>query len=223
MVFETIFVFFPNFSYRKFTIFNKELSGLSNSLINLNKKLKGPVSPRSQSDSPLRRKVKYESEIVQVQHHQPKKFQLSEETASQKSFYSQTEVKPAQDSVHMMPTQPRSNSLSKPISITPMQKPHFTKHLQNTTVKQGDRAVLHCVIKASPEIEIKWYNNGNPIEPSTDYIISYDRATGSCSLTIIETFPQDKGQYTCVATNPVGTESSTAWLVVKGKTNKIFL
>ena len=40
------------------------------------------------------------------------------------SFFSKTEVKPAQDNIKMMPTtQKRSNSLSKPIFITPYQKP----------------------------------------------------------------------------------------------------
>ena len=121
-----------------------------------------------------------------------------------------------QDSVQMLPTQPRSSSLSKPVLITPVQKPQFSRHLQNTTVKNGNRATLLCTIKGSPDTEIKWYNNGKLVEPSPDYIIEYNRATGVCSLNISEAFPQDSGQYTCVASNLVGSESSTAWLVVKG-------
>jgi hypothetical protein len=116
----------------------------------------------------------------------------------------------------MLPTQTRSTSLSKPISITPLQKPQFSKHLQNTTVKSGQRAFLQCIIKGSPDTSISWLKNGKPIEPSPDYVINYDRITGICTLDICEAFPQDSGQYTCMATNPAGSESTTAWLVVKG-------
>ena len=126
-------------------------------------------------------------------------------------------MKPAQDSIHMLPTQPRSSSLSKPISITPLQKPQFAKHLQNVTTKHGNRATLTCTIKGSPDTTVSWYKNGVLIEPSTDYVINHDRFTGVCSLDICEAFPQDSGQYTCVASNPAGSESSTAWLVVKEK------
>jgi hypothetical protein len=115
------------------------------------------------------------------------------------------------------PIQPRSSSLSsKPLTIHPVQKPKFARPLQNITVKEKQRATLQCVIdSASPDTQIKWYNNGNQIEPSTDYITNFDSMTGLCTLTIAEAFQPDSGQYTCVATNPAGSESSIAWLVVK--------
>jgi titin len=121
----------------------------------------------------------------------------------------------------MMPTHPRSSSLSKPISITPLQKPQFAKHLQNVTTKQGNRALMQCTIKGSPDTTVSWYKNGKLIEPSTDYVIHFDRVTGVSTLDICEAFPQDSGQYTCVANNPAGNESTTAWLVVKGKKYKL--
>lgn len=115
-----------------------------------------------------------------------------------------------------MPAQQRSSSLiSKQVSIQTAQKPQFTKHLQNLTVKQGNRAVFECYINGSPDTEVKWYKNSILIEPSTDYIIEFDRITGLSTLTILEVFVQDSGQYTCVASNNVGSESSTAWMVVK--------
>lgn len=153
----------------------------------------------------MRRKIQFETEPVRIEYQEP----------PQRSYFSQTEVKPAQDSVKMLPTQPRSSSLSKPVQITPMQRPQFVKHLQNTTVKQGNRPVLQCTVKSSPDTDIKWFKNGMLIEPSTDYMPNHDKLTGVCSLTISEGYPQDSGEYTCVATNPVGNESSTAWLVVR--------
>lgn len=95
----------------------------------------------------------------------------------------------------MMPTQPRSSSLSKPITFTPLQKPQFTRHLQNTTVKQGNRAILQCTVHSSPDTNVKWYNEGNQIEPSPDYVVGFDRISGVCTLNIVEAFPQDSGKY----------------------------
>jgi hypothetical protein len=120
-----------------------------------------------------------------------------------------------QDSVHMMPTQPRSSSLSK-ASLTPIHKPQFTKHLQNSTVNEEHTAVMQCIIKDTPNTEISWYKNGDLIQSTAECMINYDRASGLCTLKIPRATAQDGGQYTCVATNVVGSESSTAWLVVKG-------
>ena len=183
------------------------------------------MSPRSQSDSPQRRRINQQQQQTTqfvrrqvVQPQQPQQEIFSPQKMSH--FFSHTEVKPSQDSVQMMPTQPRSSSLSKPVSITPMQKPQFSKHLQNQTVRQNQPALMQCVVRTSPDTTVQWFNNGSLIEPSPDYNINFDRVTGLCSLRIADAFPQDSGQYTCVATNPVGSEASTAWLVVKRKPSK---
>jgi hypothetical protein len=135
--------------------------------------------------------------------------------------FEQQQIKPTQDSVQMMPTQPRSSSLSK-ASLTPIHKPQFTKHLQNSTVTEGHMAVMQCIIKDSPNTEITWYKNGDLVQSSAECMINYDRASGLCTLKIPRAAAQDGGQYTCVATNVVGSESSTAWLVVKGSLFSIY-
>lgn len=168
--------------------------------------------PRTQSDSPVRRRYRIEQEEVTIQRQIPIEKPRSE---SVKNYLSHTEIKPKQDQVRMLPSQPRSSSISKPITIHPVQKPHFTKHLQNTTARQGQSVVLNCIIQSTPDIDIKWYNNGHLIQPSTDITISFDELTGDCTLTISEVYPEDGGQYTIVVTNSAGTESSTCWLVVK--------
>jgi hypothetical protein len=116
--------------------------------------------------------------------------------------------------------QPRSSSYPiKPVSmVPPAQRPRFIRHLQNATMNQGDRAMLQCAIVPTPNTQIKWFKDDKPIEPSADYMIKYDNQTGNCTLSIAnEVYPQDSGKYTCVATNPAGSETSTAWLVVKGQ------
>ena len=117
----------------------------------------------------------------------------------------------------MTPTQPRSSSLqSKPVSITPLQRPNFTKHLQNLTVFSGTRSVFQCELKATPDSEVKWFKSGKQIFNSTDYQIDYDRLHGICRLSISEAFAQDSGDYSCIASNPAGSDATRAWLVVKG-------
>jgi titin len=115
----------------------------------------------------------------------------------------------------MTPTQPRASSLSKSISITPLQKPQIVKHLQNATFRQGDVALIQCIAKGSPDTIVKWYRNDQQIEPTDEYAMAYDHSNGLCSLSVAEASARDSGQYTCVATNSVGSESSTAWIIIK--------
>ena len=123
----------------------------------------------------------------------------------------------------MMPSvQPRSISLNQAssASMQPIQKPHFVKHLQNQTIKQGNRALMQCIIKGTPDTDVKWFTNGNQINLtsySPRFPVTYDKFTGLSSLTILDASPKDSGQFTCVATNAGGSETSTAWVVVKGK------
>jgi hypothetical protein len=132
-------------------------------------------------------------------------------------------VKPTQNNIQMMPSvQPRSISLNQAssASLQPIQKPHFVKHLQNQTIKQGNRALMQCIIKGTPDTDVKWFTNGNQINLtsySPRFPVTYDKFTGLSSLTILDASPKDSGQFTCVATNAGGSETSTAWVVVKGK------
>ena len=131
------------------------------------------------------------------------------------SYYSQTEVKPTLNTVQMTPSQPRAGSVSRTVSIHPLQKPQFAKHLQNATFQLGKEALIQCVAKGSPDTVVKWYRNGQLVEASDAYAIDYDKSSGLCALSITESATYDSGQYTCVATNAVGSESSTAWIVIK--------
>jgi hypothetical protein len=97
------------------------------------------------------------------------------------------------------------------------EKPGFAKHLQNCTVEKGNCASFECVVKGTPDTQIIWYRNGTPIQQSTDFMVNYDHQTGLSTLKIAQAFPEDSGQYTCIASNPGGQDSSTAWLVVRGK------
>lgn len=138
------------------------------------------------------------------------------------NFHSQTEVKPMQNTVQMMPSmsQPAAPQFA-PVQINPVQKPQMVRHLQNQTAQPGQKAFFQCVVKGSPNTEVKWYRNGQPINMLANdprFPVTYDKLSGMASLTIHNASPQDAGQITCVASNPAGSESSTAFLVVRGKT-----
>lgn len=139
------------------------------------------------------------------------------------NFYSQTEVKPTQNTVQMMPSTAQPAPQFAPVQIAPVQKPQIVRHLQNQTAQPGQKAFFQCVVKGSPNTEVKWYRNGQPVNMLSNdprFPVTYDKFSGMASLTIHNARPEDAGQITCVASNPAGSESSTAFLVVRGKNAK---
>jgi hypothetical protein len=63
--------------------------------------------------------------------------------------------------------------------------------------------------------------NGALIESNNNYVMAYDFYTGLCTLSIASAVPTDSGQYTCLVSNCVGSESSNCWVVVRGFKNLI--
>ncbi len=179
-------------------------------------------SPRSFSDSPVRR--------VQPSFYQTKpttmtftpQTQVSYQTAmqayatnKQPNFYSQTEVKPTQNTVQMTPAQ-QYQPRPVEVNLNLPAKPQFLKHLQNVTTQPGSKTQFQCMVKCSPDTEVKWYHNGTLIPYSPRCPANFDKLTGLATLTINDANPHDAGQYTCVASNPTGQDTSTAWAVVRG-------
>lgn len=66
-------------------------------------------------------------------------------------------------------------------------------------IRVGNKAKFKCAIEATSPPLVKWYYNGNLIQPSDGVII---RARKKKNLLIISRFAKDDvGKYTCVATN----------------------
>ena len=112
----------------------------------------------------------------------------------------------------------------KPVVKPPqLDKPMFVKHLHNLPIENGKQAVFECALKTpTGTLSVNWYRNGELLRPSEGYLAHFDKETGRCALTIREAFVDDSGQYTCVAANPAGEASTTAWLVVKGILSNYF-
>lgn len=96
-----------------------------------------------------------------------------------------------------------------------MISPRFTERLQPAQLMDGDELVLPCVVIGHPTPKIQWFRNEEPLENSNGVSISQE-ANGRCVLTISEVFPEDAGEYTCLATNKIGEASSTVSVFIEG-------
>lgn len=103
------------------------------------------------------------------------------------------------------------------------QAPLFTELLKPITVKDTEKVVLRVRFIGIPSPKITWYFDGSPIKPSTDFQITIDLERGESTLIIVEVFPEDEGEYTCVAVNDFGESITTCRLTVISKLNFVII
>ncbi|XP_034642446.1 myosin light chain kinase, smooth muscle [Trachemys scripta elegans] len=80
--------------------------------------------------------------------------------------------------------------------------PSFTEKLQDTHVVDGEKLVLQCRISSDPPAAVTWTLDGKAIKSSKFIVLSQEGSL--CSLTIGKAFPEDVGQYKCIAENAAG-------------------
>ncbi|XP_055338080.1 LOW QUALITY PROTEIN: titin-like [Paramacrobiotus metropolitanus] len=103
-----------------------------------------------------------------------------------------------------------------PVSHTPTAgAPHFVRTLYPQHITERNRVVLECELSGAPgePVTVQWFRNSVEIQPSTDYQQKFKN--GICTLVIPEAYPEDSGEYTCRATNSLGSRSSTGFLTVE--------
>lgn len=82
--------------------------------------------------------------------------------------------------------------------------PKLIRKLDNQQVREGKSVTLRCQISSFPTAEVHWYKQGDKlIKPSKYFRIFKDNDETYC-LKILETFPEDQGEYKCVAKAPNG-------------------
>lgn len=97
-------------------------------------------------------------------------------------------------------------------------KPKFNKSLNDTEARIGDRDIdLTVEITGSPEAEVTWMLNGEPIDSSTSAAFTIIKGDGKCSLKIKEVTADCEGEYTCIASNSCGREETSGKLTVIAK------
>lgn len=94
--------------------------------------------------------------------------------------------------------------------------PVFTRQLKDVRCCDGDGIRLECYVSAIPEPTIRWEKDGRKLIQTNDELsTSYD---GECAiLTIKRVYPEDEGEYKCIASNTIGQTISSACIIVDGK------
>ncbi|XP_026815441.1 muscle M-line assembly protein unc-89 isoform X4 [Rhopalosiphum maidis] len=89
----------------------------------------------------------------------------------------------------------------------------FTKLLSDLLVKEGDACSFSCKAEGNPLPTVQWYKDDICIDNSPQYQITYNN--GEALLKIEHTNSSTHGgKYTCVATNRLGSDSTTSMLLI---------
>ncbi|XP_046998678.1 muscle M-line assembly protein unc-89 isoform X3 [Schistocerca americana] len=91
--------------------------------------------------------------------------------------------------------------------------PHFTQPLQNSTAREGSSHELRCHVEGIPLPTVQWFKDGTCVDASPDYVITFNN--GEALLRFEEVFLEDQAEYSCRATNPLGSDSCCARLTVE--------
>uniref|UniRef100_A0A670YJV2 Myosin light chain kinase, smooth muscle n=1 Tax=Pseudonaja textilis TaxID=8673 RepID=A0A670YJV2_PSETE len=92
--------------------------------------------------------------------------------------------------------------------------PSFIEKLQDTKVVEGEKLVLQCQVSSDPLATIIWTLDGKVIKSSKFIVLSQEGSL--CSLTIDKAFPEDEGQYKCIAENTAGRSECICSVLVEG-------
>ncbi|XP_059030855.1 palladin isoform X3 [Mustela lutreola] len=93
--------------------------------------------------------------------------------------------------------------------------PRFIQKLRSQEVAEGSRVYLECRVTGNPTPRVRWFCEGKELHNTPDIQI---RSEGGDlhTLIIAEAFEDDTGRYTCLATNPSGSDSTSAEVFIEG-------
>nr|XP_046469209.1 titin homolog isoform X3 [Neodiprion pinetum] len=90
--------------------------------------------------------------------------------------------------------------------------PLITRELRDLRCCDGDAVTLECKVYATPVPDIRWEKDGRLLPLGGDFTTEFDGETAQ--LSIQHVYPEDEGEYTCVAYNDLGKAFTSACLVV---------
>ncbi|XP_053922168.1 palladin [Cuculus canorus] len=93
--------------------------------------------------------------------------------------------------------------------------PQFTQKLRSQEVAEGNRVLLECRVAGNPVPDVRWFCEGKELQNSPDIQIR-SGSGGLHSLIIAEAFEDDTGRYTCLASNSIGSDSTSAEIFIEG-------
>ena len=94
----------------------------------------------------------------------------------------------------------------------------FTDSLQPVEVVQGSPAKLQCKVTGTPEPNIEWFRESEPVKEDKRIKMRFDGEL--CTLKILSTELEDEGAYKCVAKNDFGSVSCASELLVNEPNKK---
>ncbi|XP_071646927.1 uncharacterized protein [Temnothorax longispinosus] len=97
-------------------------------------------------------------------------------------------------------------------SASPRTYPSFDRSLLSTTSRINSRLQLECRIKGTPSVTSTWYRNGRPLERSSRIKRYFDGTTARIEISKVKA--SDAGEYTCVATNILGSLRNSCQVTV---------
>ncbi|XP_011864762.1 PREDICTED: myosin light chain kinase, smooth muscle-like isoform X3 [Vollenhovia emeryi] len=97
-------------------------------------------------------------------------------------------------------------------SASPRTYPSFDRSLLPTTSRINSRLQLECRVRGTPSVTSTWYRNGRPLERSSRIKRHFDGTTAKIEIPKVKA--SDAGEYTCVATNILGSIRSSCQVTV---------
>jgi titin len=115
----------------------------------------------------------------------------------------------------------RSIHCFNPVPTEQKLPPSFSRQLRDIQETVGLPVVFECAISGSEPISVSWFKDGKPLKDSSNVQTSF--LDNIATLNIFKTDRSLAGQYSCTATNPMGSASSSAKLMLTGLCILIFL
>ncbi|KAM4738674.1 palladin isoform 2-T2 [Anableps anableps] len=96
----------------------------------------------------------------------------------------------------------------------PLSPPQFLQKLKSQEVAEGSPIRLECRVQGNPLPLVRWFCEGRELQNSPD--IQIWREGDLHTLVITEAFEDDTGRYTCVASNSLGADNTSAEVYIEG-------
>ncbi|XP_056270056.1 palladin isoform X3 [Pseudoliparis swirei] len=108
----------------------------------------------------------------------------------------------------------RSEHPGAPTAHGPLTPPCFLQKLKSQEVAEGSAIRLECTVVGNPLPLVRWFCEGRELHNSPDIQIWRDGDLHT--LVIPEAFEDDTGRYTCVASNSIGADNTSAEVYIEG-------
>ncbi|XP_076845293.1 leucine-rich repeats and immunoglobulin-like domains protein 1 isoform X2 [Brachyhypopomus gauderio] len=126
------------------------------------------------------------------------------------------DVKPEDTGVYSCTARNTAGTISANVTLAVLETPHLVQGMEDRSVIVGETVALQCKALGSPPPRITWLRGEEPLHPSDRYHFT----PGNQLLVIGSAALEDAGRYTCVMSNPLGTERAHSRLSVHQRSGR---